>query len=50
MRVMDFYRIDPSNRIAENWVPIDVAHIALQMGVDLFQRMRHLTGRPRQTL
>ncbi|MCY4146428.1 MAG: ester cyclase [Chloroflexi bacterium] len=40
MRVMDFYRCDDKT-IVENWVPIDVPHILLQMGVDVFGRMRH---------
>jgi len=45
MRVMDFYRLE-DGRIAENWVPIDIIHILLQMGVDVFARLRHLTGNP----
>jgi predicted ester cyclase len=49
MRVMDFYRIE-DNLIAENWVPIDIANILLQMGVDVFARMRHLKGQPRTKL
>ncbi len=40
MRVMDFYRCD-AETIVENWIPIDVPHILLQMGVDIFGRMRH---------
>jgi predicted ester cyclase len=44
MRVMDFYRCD-ANTIVENWVPIDIPHILMQMGVDLFGRLRHQTGR-----
>ena len=40
MRVMDFYRCDDES-IVENWVPIDVPHILMQMGVDVFGRMRH---------
>ena len=40
MRVMDFYRCDEST-IVENWIPIDVPHLLLQMGVDVFGRMRH---------
>ncbi len=40
MRVMDFYRCDDET-IVENWVPMDVPHILLQMGVDVFGRMRH---------
>ncbi|RME81453.1 MAG: hypothetical protein D6775_13555 [Caldilineae bacterium] len=40
MRVMDFYRCDDET-IVENWVPIDIPHVLLQMGVDVFGRMRH---------
>jgi predicted ester cyclase len=40
MRVMDFYRCDDVT-IVENWVPIDIPHLLLQMGVDVFGRMRH---------
>ncbi len=40
MRVMDFYRCDDET-IVENWIPIDVPHILLQMGVDVFGRLRH---------
>jgi len=40
MRVMDFYRCNDET-IVENWIPIDVPHILLQMGVDIFGRMRH---------
>ena len=40
MRVMDFYRCDDAT-IVENWVPMDVPHILLQMGLDIFGRMRH---------
>lgn len=49
MRVMDFYRVE-DGLIAENWVPIDIANILLQMGVDVFARLRHLNGRPRESL
>ncbi|MEM6635405.1 MAG: ester cyclase [Pseudomonadota bacterium] len=49
MRVMDFYRIE-NGRIAENWVPLDVIHVALQLGVDLFARMHELQGKRRTTL
>lgn len=45
MRVMDFYHL-VDNRIHENWVPIDIIHIMLQMGVDVFARLRHLRGTP----
>ncbi len=49
MRVMDFYRVD-GELIAENWVPIDIVDMLRQMHVDVFARMRHLTGRPRRSL
>lgn len=49
MRVMDFYRFD-GDRIAENWVPIDVLHMLLQMGFDVFARLEHLRGAPRLDL
>jgi len=45
MRVMDFYRCDEARdgrySLRENWVPIDIPHLLLQMGVDVFGRMRH---------
>lgn len=40
MRVMDFYRCHEET-IVENWIPIDIPHILLQMGVDIFGRMNH---------
>ncbi len=40
MRVMDFYRCDDET-IVENWVPFDIPHLLLQIGVDVFGRMRH---------
>ena len=40
MRVMDFYRCDDVT-IIENWVPMDIPHLLLQMGIDVFGRMRH---------
>jgi len=40
MRVMDFYRCDDET-IVENWVPFDIPHLLLQLGVDIFGRMRH---------
>ena len=45
LRVMDFYRFQ-GVLIAENWVPIDLIDILHQLGVDVFARMRHLSGRP----
>ena len=38
MRVMDFYLHD-EGLIRENWVPIDMLDILMQMGVDVFDRM-----------
>ena len=48
--VMDFYRLGPDGRIAENWLPIDVVGIAAQMGHDLLGRAEHYAGRPRAAL
>ena len=39
MRVMDFYLVD-QGMIRENWVPIDIIHILLQLGVDVMARVR----------
>ena len=33
---MDFY-LHHEGRIRENWVPIDIAHILDQIGVDIFK-------------
>jgi len=38
MRVMDFYRCD-GGLIRENWVPLDMLDLLLQMGVDVLARM-----------
>lgn len=39
MRVMDFYRAD-EGLIRENWVPIDLIDVLLQLGVDVLARVR----------
>jgi predicted ester cyclase len=39
MRVMDFYH-HHEGLIRENWVPIDVIHLLLQMDIDVFARMQ----------
>ena len=39
MRVMDFYLAD-DGLIRENWVPLDIIHLLLQMDVDVFARMQ----------
>ncbi len=38
MRVMDFY-LHHEGKIRENWVPLDVLDLLLQMGVDVMERM-----------
>ncbi len=40
MRVMDFYYRE-ENLIRENWVPIDMVHILLQMEIDVFAKLDH---------
>ena len=47
MRVMDFY-LHHEGLIRENWVPIDIIHLLLQMGVDVFARLRALQWRSRR--
>lgn len=44
MRVMDFY-LHHEGLIRENWVPIDIIHLLLQMGVDVFARLRSMRWR-----
>lgn len=39
IRDFDWYRRD-SNRLVQNWVPIDLVDIFLQLGVDLFERLQ----------
>ncbi len=39
MRVMDFY-LHHEGLIRENWVPLDILDLLLQMGVDVLARMR----------
>ena len=36
MRVMDFY-LHHEGKIRENWVPIDIAHILSQLGINVFE-------------
>jgi predicted ester cyclase len=43
MRVMDFWRRE-GERLAENWVFVDVIDVLRQLGVDVFARMRALRG------
>ncbi|MEL6946142.1 MAG: ester cyclase [Pseudomonadota bacterium] len=46
MRVMDFY-LHHEGLIRENWVPIDIIHLLLQMDIDIMQRMRDQFSRHR---
>ncbi|MBF9031721.1 hypothetical protein HKCCE3408_15070 [Rhodobacterales bacterium HKCCE3408] len=44
MRVMDFYH-HHEGLIRENWVPLDILDLLLQMGVDVLGRMQQIIGR-----
>ena len=44
MRVMDFY-LHHEGRIRENWVPLDILDLLLQMGVDVLARMQPIFKR-----
>lgn len=46
MPVMDFYRVDESGLIRENWLPIDLLGMAAGLGNDLLGRIRHMAGAP----
>ena len=46
MRVMDFY-LHHEGLIRENWVPIDIIHLLLQIDVDVFARMQTFFQRGR---
>ncbi|MEM9707687.1 MAG: ester cyclase [Pseudomonadota bacterium] len=43
--VMDFYRLE-GDKIAENWLPADIAGCAAGLGNDLLARARHYAGMP----
>jgi len=43
MRVVDVYRRD-GDKLAENWIFIDVLHWLSMQGLDVLQRMRQLSG------
>lgn len=49
IRVMDFYHFE-GGKISENWLPIDIPHIAFQMGFDVFDRLKHMRGQPQVQL
>ena len=44
MRVMDFYCAD-GGLIRENWVPIDIIQVLLQLDVDVLARVQSQLGR-----
>ncbi len=44
MRVVDIYRRD-GDRLAENWVFIDLLHYLLLLGVDVLERCRSIGRR-----
>ncbi|MEY3610584.1 MAG: hypothetical protein RJB14_306 [Pseudomonadota bacterium] len=44
MRVMDFYAAD-QELIRENWVPIDIIQVLLQLDIDVLARVRSQFGR-----
>lgn len=41
MRVADWYRCDENGLLIDNWVMIDVPHIAQQIGLDLLDDLRY---------
>ena len=43
MRVMDFYN-HHEGKIRENWVPIDIIHVLLQMNIDIMARVKDQFG------
>ncbi|MGB7371921.1 hypothetical protein [Erythrobacter sp.] len=43
MRVADWYRLDRFDRIADNWVMIDIPHILDQMGMDVLAEIPFTT-------
>ena len=47
MRVMDFYLADQGS-IRENWVPIDIIQVLLQLDVDVLARVRSQLGRSKK--
>ena len=45
MRVADWYRLDNDNKIYDNWVMMDIPHIVLQMGLDIFNDLQYFVDR-----
>lgn len=46
MRSLDFWRCE-KGLIRENWVLVDLLHVYHQLGVDVFERMREISGAKR---
>ena len=44
MRVMDFY-LHHEGLIRENWVPLDILDVLMQMDIDVFDRMQSIFRR-----
>jgi hypothetical protein len=49
MRVVDIYRRD-GDKLAENWVFIDLLHWLSMQGLDVLGRLRNLQGQARTKL
>jgi hypothetical protein len=49
MRVVDIYRRD-GDKLAENWVFIDLLHWLSMQGLDVLGRLRNLQGQARTEL
>ncbi len=47
-RLMDFYRRE-GDLIIENWVPVDMLHLFLTMGVDLLDKLQKQIAEPRRS-
>ena len=41
MRIVDIYRRD-GNKLAENWVYIDILHYLYQQGLDVLKRIKEI--------
>lgn len=42
MRVADWYRIDQNGKLIDNWVMMDIPHIAQQMGYDVLDDLTYI--------
>lgn len=48
MRVADWYRVDATGLIIDNWVMMDIPHIVHQMGLDILHDLQFITDPSRQ--